>query len=52
MLFYIVVFFSLAVISAFLGFGSLAGTFSQIAKVLSVIFLILFIISFLRHWIT
>ncbi|MCX7343599.1 MAG: DUF1328 domain-containing protein [Proteobacteria bacterium] len=49
MVFYILVFFSLAVISALLGFGKLAGTFSQIAKILSVIFLILFIISFIRH---
>ena len=38
MVFYILVFFSLAVISALLGFGKLAGTFSQIAKILSVIF--------------
>lgn len=51
MLHYILVFFLLAVVSAFLGFGNLAGTFSQIAKVLSVLFLISLIISTVHYWI-
>jgi uncharacterized membrane protein YtjA (UPF0391 family) len=50
MLYYVVVFFILAVVSAFLGFGNLAGTFSQIAKILSVVFMISLIISLIRHF--
>lgn len=50
MLYYVVVFFILAVASAFLGFGNLAGTFSQIAKILSVVFMISLIISLIRHF--
>jgi uncharacterized membrane protein YtjA (UPF0391 family) len=40
---YIITFFILAVLAAFLGFGGLAGTFVDVAKFLSVIFVILFI---------
>jgi uncharacterized membrane protein YtjA (UPF0391 family) len=35
----------LAIISALLGFGNLAGDFSYIAKVLLLVFLVLFVIS-------
>lgn len=49
MLHYILIFFLLAVISACLGFGGLAGTFSQIAKVLSIFFLISLVISFVHY---
>ena len=45
MLHYVIIFFILAVVSSFLGFGNLAGTFSQIAKILAVIFLGLLILS-------
>jgi uncharacterized membrane protein YtjA (UPF0391 family) len=49
MLYYIIIFFVLAVVSASLGFGGLAGTFSQISKILAVIFLGLLIFSLIRH---
>ena len=49
MLHYAVIFFILAIISAFLGFGNLAGTFSQLAKILTGIFVISFVISLMRH---
>ncbi len=52
MLYYVVVFFILAVVSASLGFGNLAGTFSQIAKILSIVFVIALIISVIRHLFT
>jgi len=40
---YIVTFFILAVIAAVLGFGGLAGTFIEVAKILSIVFVVLFI---------
>ncbi|MDR3425345.1 MAG: DUF1328 domain-containing protein [Alphaproteobacteria bacterium] len=40
-----ITFFLIAVIAAMLGFGGLAGAFAEIAKFLSVIFVILFITS-------
>ena len=52
MLGWIVSFFVLAVVAALLGFGGLAGTFSQIAQFLAVLFIILFVASFLYHIIT
>jgi len=45
MLNWIVTFFILAVLAAFLGFGGLAGTFSQIAQFLAVLFVVLFAAS-------
>jgi uncharacterized membrane protein YtjA (UPF0391 family) len=50
MLSYIFAFFILAVVSAFLGFGNLAGTFSQVAKILSGLFLLSLIFSLIRYW--
>ncbi len=49
MLNYVITFFLLAVLAAFLGFGGLAGTFASIAQFLAVVFLVLFIVSLLRH---
>ena len=45
MLNYIITFFVLAVIAAFLGFGGLATQFSAIAQFLAIIFVILFVAS-------
>lgn len=45
MLNYIITFFILAVIAAFLGFGGLATSFAGIAKFLAAIFVILFVAS-------
>lgn len=52
MLNYIVTFFILAVVAAFLGFGGLAAGFAEIAKLLSLIFVILFIASLAYRIIT
>ena len=49
MLHYIIIFFVLAVISSFLGFGRLSGTFAQISKILAIIFLGLLILSLIAH---
>ena len=49
MLNYVITFFLLAVVAAFLGFGGLAGTFSQIAELLAVVFVVLFLVSLFRH---
>jgi uncharacterized membrane protein YtjA (UPF0391 family) len=49
MLNYVITFFLLAIVAAFLGFGGLAGTFAQIAQLLAVIFVILFVASLVRH---
>ncbi len=48
MLNYAVIFFIIALVAAVLGFGVIAGTAATIAKVLFVIFLILFVVSLLR----
>ena len=40
-------FFVIALIAAFLGFGGIAGTATDIAKALFVVFLILFFVSLL-----
>jgi uncharacterized membrane protein YtjA (UPF0391 family) len=45
MLSWMITFFILAVIAAFLGFGGLAGTFVGIAKFLALLFVLLFVIS-------
>ena len=45
MLHYIVTFFILAVIAAFLGFSGLAASFAGVTKILTLIFVILFIAS-------
>ena len=48
MLSYAVTFLLIALIAGVLGFGVIAGTAAAIAKVLFVIFLVLFIASLLR----
>ena len=49
MLNYVITFFLLAVLAAVLGFGGLAGTFAQIAQILAMIFVVLFLASLIRH---
>ncbi|MGA2018254.1 MAG: DUF1328 domain-containing protein [Opitutaceae bacterium] len=48
MLSYAVTFLIIAIIAGVLGFGVIAGTAAMIAKVLFVIFLVLFLASLLR----
>ena len=45
MLYYAIVFAVLALIAGVLGFGALVGTFAWIAKVLLLVFVVLFVIS-------
>ncbi len=52
MLNYIITFFILAVLSAFLGFGGLAASFAEIAKFLSLVFVILFVASLVYSIVT
>ena len=48
MLHYAVVFLLIALISAALGFGALAGTAAMIAKICFVVFLVFALLSFLK----
>jgi uncharacterized membrane protein YtjA (UPF0391 family) len=48
MLNYAVIFLIIAMIAGILGFGVITGTAAMIAKVLFVIFLVLFLASFFR----
>ena len=41
-------FFILAIVAAVLGFGGLAGEFMEIAKFLTVIFVILFVVAIVQ----
>jgi len=52
MLNWIVTFFVLAVLAALLGFGGLAGTFSQIAQFLAVLFVVLFVAGLIYSMLT
>ena len=52
MLGYIVTFFILAVIAAFLGFGGLATSFASIAKFLALVFVALFIATLFYSMVT
>jgi uncharacterized membrane protein YtjA (UPF0391 family) len=52
MLNWIVTFFILAVLAAFLGFGGLAGTFAEVAKFLALVFVVLFVASLFYSMIT
>jgi len=52
MLGYIVTFFILAVVAAFFGFGGLAASFAGIAKLLAVLFVILFVASLIYSAVT
>jgi len=49
MLYYALVFFVLAIVEAILGFGVAAAAFAGIAKILFVIFLVLFLVSLVTH---
>ena len=48
-LFWAVTFFVLAIIAGILGFGVIAGVTYEIAKWLTIIFVILFIVSLIVH---
>jgi uncharacterized membrane protein YtjA (UPF0391 family) len=48
MLKYALIFLVIAILAGVLGFGALAGTAAWIAKVLVVVFLVLFVVSLLR----
>ena len=40
---WIISFFILAVIASILGFGGLAGTFAEVARVIAIVFIVLFL---------
>lgn len=52
MLNYVITFFVLAVLAAFLGFGGLATSFAEIAKFLALVFVILFVASLVYSMLT
>lgn len=52
MLNYVITFFVLAVLAAFLGFGGLATSFAEIAKFLALLFVVLFVASLVYSVIT
>ena len=52
MLNWIITFFVMAVVATLLGFGGLAGTFVEIAKFLSVLFVILFLATLIYSMVT
>jgi uncharacterized membrane protein YtjA (UPF0391 family) len=49
MLYYAIVFLIIAIVAGVLGFGSLSGTAALIAKVLVLVFLVLFVVSLLKR---
>jgi uncharacterized membrane protein YtjA (UPF0391 family) len=49
MLYYTVVFLIIAIIAAVLGFGVLAYAAATVAKILFFVFLVLFLLSLIRH---
>ena len=52
MLGWIITFFILAVLSAFFGFGGMAVAFAEVAKFLTVVFVILFVASLVYSMVT
>jgi len=52
MLRYMIIFFLLAVGASFLGFGGLAADFAGIAKILAVLFIILFLATLVYQIVT
>ncbi len=52
MLNYVILFFVLAVVAAFLGFGGLAADFAGIAQFLALVFVVLFVASLLYNIVT
>ena len=49
MLYYALVFLVIALVAGLLGFGGMAIAFAGVAKLLFVIFVILFLVSFVMH---
>jgi len=49
MLYYALVFFVIALLAAFLGFGGMAVAFAGIAKILFFLFIVLFVVSLVMH---
>jgi uncharacterized membrane protein YtjA (UPF0391 family) len=49
MLYYALLFLVIALVAALLGFSTVAVAFAGIAKILFVIFLVLFLVSFIMH---
>lgn len=49
MLYYAVIFLLIAIVAGVLGFGYIGGLAATIAKVLAILFLILFVVSLLRR---
>jgi len=49
MLYYALVFFVIALLAAFLGFGGLAVAFAGVAKILFFLFIVLFVVSLVMH---
>ncbi len=49
---WIITFFALAILAALFGFGGLAGTFAEIAKFISVVFVVLFVASLVYGLVT
>lgn len=49
MLNYVITFFVLAVIAGFFGFGGLASDFASTAQLLAIIFVVLFVLSLIKH---
>lgn len=49
MLNWIITFFILAILAAFLGFGGMAASFASVAKLLTVVFVILFLGSLIYN---
>lgn len=49
MLYYALVFFVIALLAAFLGFGGIAVAFAGIAKILFYLFIVLFVVSLVMH---
>ena len=49
MLYYAVIFLLIALLAGTLGFGVIAGTAATIAKILFIIFLVLFVAALLRR---
>jgi uncharacterized membrane protein YtjA (UPF0391 family) len=49
MLYYVLVFFFIAMAAALVGFGGVAGAFAGIAKALCFVFLVLFLVSLVMH---
>ncbi len=52
MLNWIITFFLLAIVAGFFGFGGLAGSFAAVAKFLTAVFVVLFVVSLLYRMVT